>query len=358
MATLLLSLDDWLKPEKLPLVIAGPCSAETKEQVLATAIEVAKIPQVKIFRAGVWKPRTRPGSFEGVGIRGLQWLQQVKKETGLMTTVEVAGANHVEAALNHGIDILWIGARTVVSPFSMQEIATALRGTDIPVMIKNPVHPDLGLWLGAIERIQQSGIQRVIAIHRGFYFFRKSSYRNAPMWEIPIELKRLRPDLPIICDPSHISGRKDLIMNTAQKALDLEMDGLMIETHIQPEKALTDARQQITPAQLATLLSKLVLRNISATTDFQNKLEELRSDIDVLDSELIDIIARRMDIIREIGKYKKENNITILQLNRWRHIINDWLEKGNEVGLEREFILKFLEVIHKESIRIQTELMK
>jgi len=351
------TLQSWLPVESLPFVIAGPCSAESENQVMSTARELAKIPQVKVFRAGLWKPRTRPSSFEGVGKRGLTWLAKVKAETGLLTTVEVANPQHVEAALNHGIDILWIGARTVVNPFSIQEISEALRGVDIPVMVKNPLNPDIKTWIGALERLNQSGIRKLIAIHRGFSFFTHTPYRNSPMWEIPIELKRLYPDLPVLVDPSHICGETSLLFPVAQKALDLEMDGLMIETHIRPEEALTDKEQQITPDQLRELISGLVIREEYGTIEFENKLEELRSEIDKLDEELIDILGRRMNIVEEIGKYKKENNITILQLKRWSHIIHDRVETGVRIGLSREFLLKLLETLHEESIQRQTEVM-
>ena len=351
------TLQSWLPVESLPFVIAGPCSAESEKQVMSTARELAKIPQVKVFRAGLWKPRTRPSSFEGVGKRGLTWLAKVKAETGLLTTVEVANPQHVEAALSHGIDILWIGARTVVNPFSIQEISEALRGVDIPVMVKNPLNPDIKTWIGALERLNQSGIRKLIAIHRGFSFFTHTPYRNSPMWEIPIELKRLYPDLPVLVDPSHICGETSLLFPVAQKALDLEMDGLMIETHIRPEEALTDKEQQITPDQLRELISGLVIREEYGTIEFENKLEELRSEIDKLDEELIDILGRRMNIVEEIGKYKKENNITILQLKRWSHIIHDRVETGVRIGLSREFLLKLLETLHEESIQRQTEVM-
>lgn len=350
-------LQTWLPTGNLPLVIAGPCSAESEEQVLSTARELAKIPQVRVFRSGLWKPRTRPSSFEGVGNRGLKWLEKVKAETGLLTTVEVANPRHVEAALSHGIDILWIGARTVVNPFSVQEISEALRGVDIPVMVKNPLNPDIKIWIGALERLNQSGIRKLIAIHRGFSFFAHTPYRNSPMWEIPIELKRLYPDLPVLVDPSHICGETSMLFPVAQKALDLEMDGLMIEAHIRPEEALTDREQQVTPARLGELISALVIREESGTLEFENKLEELRSEIDKLDEELIDILSRRMKIVEEIGKYKKENNITILQLKRWSQIIHDRVDTGVKMGLSREFLLKLLEALHEESIQRQMDVM-
>jgi len=353
----IIPLDKWLPGFQQPFVISGPCSAETEKQIMDTAIELAKIPQIKVFRAGIWKPRTRPGAFEGVGRIGLKWLQKAKHETGLPLTVEVANPNHVKEALDHGIDILWIGARTVVNPFSVQEIGEAIGGYDIPVMVKNPLNPDLKTWLGAIERLNQLGLKKLIAIHRGFSFFNRSPYRNAPMWEIPIELKRTCPEIPLIVDPSHICGNRELILPTIQKALDLEMNGLMIETHINPTKALTDKNQQITPFQLGEMLTKLILRRESGGVEFEQKLEELRSEIDKLDEELIDILARRMTVVKEIGKYKKENKITILQLKRWNHLIHDRIENGIKLGLSREFILKLLGTVHEEGIQRQIDVM-
>ncbi|MDP1620935.1 MAG: chorismate mutase [Bacteroidales bacterium] len=350
-------LEEWLPVAVHPLVIAGPCSAESEEQVMETACGVASIPQVKIFRAGIWKPRTQPGAFEGVGTKGLKWLQRVKEETGLLVTVEVANPRHVQQALDHGIDILWIGARTVVNPFTIQEIGEAIEGRDIPVMIKNPLNPDLKTWMGAIERLNRMGIHKLIAVHRGFSFFNRSPYRNAPMWEIPIELKRLCPELPIIVDPSHICGKRDLIPETMQKALDLEMNGLMIETHFDPSVALTDKNQQITPARLRENLANLILRRESVNGEFSQKLEELRSEIDKLDEELIDILARRMKVVEEIGAYKKVNSITILQLKRWRQLTRDRIEAGIKMGLSREFILKLLESVHEEGIQRQIDVM-
>jgi chorismate mutase len=350
-------LNKWFDTKGKPLIISGPCSAETEEQVMETARSLAKIPQVKVFRSGIWKPRTRPSNFEGVGRLGLQWLKQVKAETCLMTTVEVASPLHVEEALRYGVDILWIGARTVVNPFSVQELSEVLRGVDIPVMVKNPLNPDVQLWLGALERLNLVGIKKLMAIHRGFYYYENSAYRNTPMWEIPIELQRLAPNLPIICDPSHISGNKHLLLPVAQKALDLAMAGLMIESHIDPENALTDANQQITPSQLESLLNNLVLRSVSGSAEFTSKLEGFRREIDKIDAELIDILARRMKIVEDIGQYKRENNITILQLKRWSDIISDRLNIGVSMGLSREFLLKMLQLVHKESIQKQTEIM-
>ncbi len=353
----ILPLNKWVSIEDEPLIIAGPCSAESKEQLLDTAVELAKIPAVKIFRAGIWKPRTRPDGFEGIGIIGLEWLRKVKETTGLLTTVEVANPHHIEACLLQGIDVLWIGARTVGNPFSMQELAEALKGVDIPVMIKNPLNPDLKLWLGAIERIHQVGIKKIAAIHRGFYTYNSKPYRNAPLWEIPIELKRILPDLPIISDPSHIAGNRDLLSSIAQKALDLEMQGLMIEVHPHPENALTDAKQQITPEVLKGLLSSLIYRKEKGNSDFEHNLNSLRSLIDSADDELIQILAKRMDLVNQIGAYKKQNDITILQIKRWNEIITMRLSKAGEMGLHQDFVKKLLEILHEESIRIQTDIL-
>jgi len=351
-------LSEWINTGDKPLIISGPCSAESEFQLLKTAHQIAKISQVNVFRAGIWKPRTRPGEFEGTGEQGLKWLKKVKKETGLLTTVEVADSNHVELALKHDVDILWIGARTVVNPFSVQAIADAVTGIDIPIMVKNPINPDIKLWIGAIERFNAVGINKIIAIHRGFHYFEKSIFRNAPMWEIPIELKRILPSLPIIVDPSHICGRRELIESVSQKALDLEMDGLMIESHYDPKIALTDANQQITPNVLDKLLNKLVVRHVKGNFHFQHKLEELRTEIDKLDGELLQILAKRMDLIDEIGEYKKENDITILQMKRWVGIIKDRLSIGTHMGLDSTFMKKLLNLIHKESIQRQENIFR
>jgi len=351
------NLDSWLPSESQPLIISGPCSAETEEQVIETAIQLSKIPQVKVFRSGIWKPRTRPHGFEGVGETGLRWLQQVKAETGLLTTIEVATPKHVELALKYGIDILWIGARTVVNPFSVNEVTEAMKGIENPVMVKNPISPDLNLWIGGLERLNKAGITKMAAIHRGFYFFVKTPYRNAPMWEVPIELKRRFPDLPIFVDPSHISGNRLMIEEIAQKALDLEMNGLMIESHIHPESALSDAEQQITPAKLKDIIDKLKVRKEKGEDSFESKLEELRSEIDKLDAELLEILSRRLDFVSEIGKYKKDHNITILQLKRWQNIIRDRLADGTSRGMSKTFLKQMLELVHIESIRIQNEIM-
>jgi chorismate mutase len=353
----ILELHEWFDTKGEPLVISGPCSAETEEQLLQTGRELAKIPQVQMIRAGIWKPRTRPDIFEGVGEPALHWLRQLKEETGLQTCVEVAKPEHVAACLKYGVDVLWIGARTTANPFSVQEIADALRGVDIPVMIKNPLHPDLKLWIGAIERVNQAGIRKIVAIHRGFYTYEKTPYRNIPMWEVPIELKRVVPKLPVITDPSHICGNRDLLQNVAQKALDLAMDGLMIEAHINPDKALTDAAQQLTPAALRQLLEQLVLRKEFGSEDFENLLEKLRFEIDTIDEELLTVLARRVKKIEEIGYYKKENNITVLQMDRLRQMMISRMRKGKELGLDAVFVLKLLQLVHKDSIQIQTAIM-
>ena len=351
-----ISIKEWLTTDE-PLIIAGPCSAESENQVLMTAKELTKIPQVKVFRSGIWKPRSRPNDFEGCGSTGLQWLKKVKEQTGLLTAVEVANTKHVEECLKADIDILWIGARTTVNPFYVQEISEVLKGVDIPVMVKNPVNPDIQLWVGAIERLHQCGIRKMIAVHRGFYYYKKTNYRNHPMWEIPIELKRLIPDIPIITDPSHICGSKELLQETSQKALDLEMNGLTLETHIKPSEALSDAQQQLTPIELRNLLNKLIIRSISGGQEFQTKLEQLRSEIDKFDAVMIDIISKRLEIVKEIGKYKKLNNITILQQKRWEYIINDRANTASKSDIERDFLKEIFETIHKESIRLQTNIM-
>ncbi|MGE0087872.1 MAG: chorismate mutase [Bacteroidales bacterium] len=341
-----------------PLIIAGPCSGETEKQMITTAIQIAAIGKVKVFRTGIWKPRTRPGNFEGVGKKGLKWLQQVKKETGLLTTVEVAKPEHVDLAVKHDVDILWIGARTTSNPFSVQELADYMKGIDKPVLIKNPINPDLQLWIGALERFNNSGIEKLAAVHRGFYPFEATSLRNIPKWEIPIELKSLYHSLPIICDPSHIAGRADLVFDISQKALDLNMDGLMIETHFNPEKALSDAKQQITPEQLKILLENLVIRTVNSTDEaFANVLETLRNRIDSIDQQMIELLANRMNVVEEIGKYKSQNQVTILQLRRWEKIVTTRIRQGKSLGLTEEFVKKLLQLVHKESIQRQTEVM-
>lgn len=347
----------WLSQDT-PILISGPCSVESPEQVLATAKSFTAATGIRYLRGGIWKPRTRPNSFEGVGDEGLKWLKDAGNEINTPVITEVANAAHVEACLKNDIDALWIGARTTVNPFSVQEIADALKGVDLPVFIKNPITPDLNLWIGALERINGAGISKLGAIHRGFSSFDKSSYRNTPMWELPIQLKLLFPDLPLLCDPSHIAGTRELLGKVAQKALDMEMDGLMIESHFDPSNAKSDAEQQITPSDLEKMMNALQVRSQgSSNTEFTSNLEQLRTVIDEIDEELIRKFAMRMGIIEKIGDFKKENNVTILQLERWEQIIKERTDMAQENGLSDGFIQKLLELIHQESIRIQTEVM-
>jgi chorismate mutase len=349
---------DWLEGAQRPLIIAGPCSAESEKQMLTTAKAIAAINNRIIFRAGIWKPRTRPNSFEGLGTVALPWMKKVKEETGMLTAAEVANAYHVDECLKAGIDIIWIGARTTVNPFSVQEIADALKGTDIPVFIKNPVTPDLQLWLGALERVNQAGITKLAAIHRGFHSHAVTPFRNDPKWEMAIELKTLCPDLPVICDPSHICGNTELIPYISQKALDMDMHGLMIETHCMPQLALSDAKQQLTPVQLSELMSKLVIRKQdSSNADFKNKLDELRESINRTDEDLLQILMNRMLVAEKIGTYKKENNVTILQTNRWEHLLSERLSHAAMMGLSEEFVRALYVLIHEESIRKQAAVM-
>lgn len=350
-------LNTWLPLTAEPLLIAGPCGAESLEQLMATAKGLKELNMVSLFRAGVWKPRTRPNAFEGKGEEALKWLNEVKKEFGFKITVEVANAQHTELALKYGIDVLWIGARTTVNPFSVQEIADVLKGVDIPVMVKNPVHADLQLWIGALERINNSGITKLAAVHRGFHFHGKTKYRNKPLWQLPIELRTLFPELPIICDPSHISGNRELIPSVAQKALDLGMNGLMIESHFDPSVALSDAEQQLTPKQLGELISKLILRKEVCTEDAVNKLSELRNIIDEIDEELIHVLKKRTQIIEQIGNYKKEHNITIFQLERWQELLRTRIQLAQKLGLSPNHVEKICQLLHEESIRIQNGLM-
>ncbi len=346
------------KAARQPIIIAGPCSAESEEQVMDIAHQLAQSGNVDLYRAGIWKPRTRPNSFEGVGTIGLKWLKRVKEETGLKVTTEVANRNHVFEAIKHGIDVLWIGARTTVNPFSVQEIADSLAGTNIPVMIKNPINPDLNLWIGAIERIYKAGIQQIAVIHRGFSSSGNSNFRNEPMWQIPIELMRRFPDLEIICDNSHICGRRDTLAALAQKAMDLNFDGLMTETHNNPDKAWSDAKQQITPFVFQDLIKNLVIR-AETTNDvkFLEDLEGLRQQINVIDNELLTLLGKRMALAEDIGRYKKNNNISILQPTRWNEILEKSMLKGAEKGLSRDFISVFLKAVHQESINHQEQIM-
>jgi len=349
---------DWINNIKKPLIISGPCSAESEEQVLLTAKELKAIGKVNVLRAGIWKPRTRPNAFEGVGEVGLKWLKDAGNEVGLKVTTEVANAGHVESALKAGIDILWLGARTTVNPFSVQEIADALKGVDIPVLIKNPINPDLQLWIGALERIYNAGIDQLGAIHRGFSSFEKSVYRNIPKWEIPIELKRAFPDLPMICDPSHMGGSRDLIGMISQKALDLDMDGLMIESHINPSVALSDAKQQVTPARLESIISELIIRQATTQNEeFMDQLAKLREEIDNIDEDVVQKLATRMNVAVKIGEYKRDNDVTILQVNRWDDIVKKRKCLGKALGLSEGFIDQLLKIIHKESIRKQSDVM-
>ena len=344
-------LDDFKSAR--PLVIAGPCSAETEDQVLDIARQL-KDSDVNIYRAGIWKPRTRPGGFGGVGAIGLKWLQKAKAETGLLMAVEVANANHVKLALEHDIDVLWIGARTTVNPFAVQEIADALKDTDKIVLIKNPVNPDLALWLGGVERLYNAGIKKLGVIHRGFSTYEKTKYRNIPEWQLAIELHDKFPTLPIICDPSHITGRRDMIQQVSQQALDLNYDGLMIETHNDPDKAWSDAAQQVTPQKLKEILKSLVIRQKTVETDaFNNKLGKLRLRIDEYDTKLIELLGKRMRIADEIGALKKENNVAILQNRRWREILEKMKSEGGDEELGEEFILQLFRAIHQESINHQ-----
>lgn len=342
---------------KRPFIIAGPCSAETEEQVMQTAQALAK-QNIDLFRAGIWKPRTRPNSFEGVGTEGLAWMRRVKEETGLKVTTEVANTQHVFEALKYGIDVLWLGARTTVNPFSVQEVADAIQGVDIPVLVKNPINPDLKLWIGAIERIYKAGITRIGVIHRGFSYHGQTQYRNIPRWQIAIELKRQFPDLMMICDNSHICGRRDILLNVAQKAMDLNYDGIMTETHPNPDEAWSDAKQQITPDQFKTLVDNLVFRE--PTTDdelFLETLDHLRHDIDEIDDDILNLLGRRMEIAEKIGLYKKRNNISILQPARWGEILDKAIIKGELKGLSEEFIAVMLKAIHQESINHQAKVM-
>jgi len=340
---------------KRPIIIAGPCSAETEEQVMATARDLVT-KGIRIYRAGIWKPRTRPNAFEGIGSIGLEWLAKVKAETGMQTTTEVANAKHVEECLKAGIDILWIGARTSANPFAVQEIADALKGVDIPVMIKNPVNPDIELWIGAFERLNNAGINKMIAIHRGFSVYDKTLFRNDPQWQVPIELRRRIPELKIITDPSHICGNRHMLYSVSQKAMDLNFDGLIIETHNTPDLAWSDASQQITPAELLTLLKRLIFRD-EGDMNANISLAELREQIDKLDDKLIQIFEKRMKVVEEIGKHKKESNITILQSQRWDDIVKNRISLGSRKGLSEEFILKVFQAIHQESINKQTLVM-
>lgn len=340
--------------DKRPIVIAGPCSAESREQVLRTATELAA-KGVKIFRAGIWKPRTKPGGFEGVGVVGLSWMKEVKQTTGMLLATEVATPYHVFEAIKAGIDILWIGARTAANPFAMQELADALKGTDIPVLVKNPVNPDIELWIGGIERLYRAGVKRVGVIHRGFSSYEKKLYRNLPLWHIPIELKRRYPNITVFCDPSHMGGKRELVAPIAQQAMDLKFEGLIVESHCDPDNALSDAGQQITPEVLDYTLSMLVVRDNPQTTE---NINVLRKKIDEIDEALLSILAKRMGISKEIGIYKKEHNMPILQSGRYSDILENREKQGAGLGLSTTFVHEIMKAIHEESVKVQMEIMK
>lgn len=352
-------LRSWLDQMELahPLVIAGPCSAETEEQLLTIAHEL-KESDATVLRAGIWKPRTRPGNFEGVGALGLKWLKRAKEETGMLTTTEVANAHHVDLALENDVDILWIGARTTVSPFIVQEIADALKGTDKIVLIKNPVNPDLSLWLGAVERFYKADVHKLGVIHRGFSTYEKTRYRNNPEWQIAIDLQNKFPDLPLILDPSHIAGRRDIIFDLCQTALDLNYDGLMVETHHDPDNAWSDAKQQITPKNLKQMTIDLKIRKeVGDEAEFNNKLNTLRTKIDVVDHQLIEMLGKRMRIADDIGRLKQANNVAILQSKRWNEILGKMILEGEDHALSEEFILRMFKAIHQESINHQKKIV-
>jgi len=349
---------DWLRKGSDRILIAGPCSAESEQQVMETSAGIAAVNPNAIFRAGVWKPRTRPGLFEGRGEPALQWLADAKSKTGLRLATEVAIPKHVELALKYDIDVLWVGARTTVNPFMVQELAESLKGVDIPVMVKNPIHPDLQLWIGGLERFNKAGISKLAAIHRGFYTFEHSEYRNAPRWELVYELKSLYPALPIICDVSHIAGTTSLLNMVAQQAIDLNLDGLMIETHCDPSVALSDAQQQITPEKLRELLALLIARNPSFTEEvIVNRMSGIRNKIDELDRLLMKTLGDRMELAKEIGELKKEYNVSILQLDRWKEVIENCMQKAEQAGLYKEFVRNIFIQIHDESIRIQSTIL-
>lgn len=343
---------------KRPLIISGPCSAETEEQVMQTAIRLAATGKVDILRAGIWKPRTRPGSFEGVGTKGLPWLQKARKETGLPVAIEVATAKQVEDALHFGVDVLWIGARTTVNPFSVQDVADALKGVDVPVLIKNPINPDLELWIGAVERVAKAGIKNIGLIHRGFSSYGNTEYRNAPMWHLAIEMKRRNPGMLLINDPSHICGRRDILLDVAQKAIDLDFDGLIIESHIDPDTAWSDAKQQVTPEKLGEMIEAIIWRKEDINSEeLHIQMNKMRSQINHLDDELMQLLGQRMKVADQIGQYKKDNNITILQTTRWNEILERAYVKGANLGLGKEFITKYFDAVHMESINHQNKIM-
>ncbi|MBC8155094.1 MAG: bifunctional 3-deoxy-7-phosphoheptulonate synthase/chorismate mutase type II [Bacteroidetes bacterium] len=351
-------LESWIKTDGKPLIIAGPCSAETEEQVIETARQLKALGAVHAIRAGVWKPRTRPGSFEGMGEAALPWIRRAKAETGLPFAVEVATPEHVELALKYGVDILWIGARTTVNPFNVQELADSLRGVDVPVLIKNPVNPDLALWIGAFERIAGAGITKLGAIHRGFSTGEASKYRNIPMWQIAIELKSTFPQLPLIGDPSHMAGKRAYLYELAQTALDLNYDGLIVESHIDPDKAWSDAAQQLTPTAFGEMLDHLHIRQVqSENIEFQSVLEQVRTKIDSVDRQLVEMLAARMALVEKLAEYKRDNNVTLFQPDRWKEILRSRTELATKLNLYPELVEEIYKIIHMESIRKQTEVM-
>ncbi|MEQ9297999.1 MAG: bifunctional 3-deoxy-7-phosphoheptulonate synthase/chorismate mutase type II [Cyclobacteriaceae bacterium] len=350
-------IESWVDNFQKPLIISGPCSAETEEQLLETCTQLKNI-GINIMRAGVWKPRTRPNNFEGIGTEALAWIAAVKKELGVKFSIEVANPQHVEQALKYGIDVLWIGARSTVNPFTVQEIADSLKGVDVPVLVKNPINPDLALWMGALERINGAGITKLGAIHRGFSSQQESKYRNLPLWRLAIDLKSEIPELPIICDPSHICGNREMLAEVSQKALDLNYDGIMIESHRDPDNAWSDAKQQITPETLKGLLNGLKLRSKDSTNEsFKIFLEEMREQIDESDRDILEAISRRMNLVEKIGEFKQDNNVTIFQVDRWNEIYRTRGEWAQGMGLDKEFIEEMYKLIHIASIKQQTELL-
>ncbi|MDW7694622.1 bifunctional 3-deoxy-7-phosphoheptulonate synthase/chorismate mutase type II [Flammeovirgaceae bacterium SG7u.111] len=350
-------ISSWKVIKNLPFAIAGPCSAETEEQLYTTCKGIKEL-DITMLRAGIWKPRTRPGQFEGVGEVGLQWFQKIKKELEMPACVEVATAKHVELALKYDMDVLWIGARSTVNPFTVQEIADALRGVDIPVMVKNPINPDLALWKGSIERIYQAGITQIAGIHRGFSSFEKTKYRNVPMWQLAIAMKSDLPTLPMICDPSHIAGNRELLLPVSQKAIDLNYDGLMIETHCNPSVAMSDAKQQVTPAGLKDILDAIKIRQVSSDNmEFNSILQTMRNQIDEVDREILENLATRQSMVDKLGEYKKDNNVTVFQANRWLEVFKTRVDWGKQLNLDDEFIGKFFKVVHDEAIKRQSSIM-
>jgi len=349
-------MSNWLPEAIRPIIISGPCSAESEEQVLDTCKRLAETGQVDILRAGIWKPRTRPNSFEGVGSKGLKWLQKARQETGLKVAVEVANVKHVYEALKHGVDILWIGARTTANPFSVQEIADALEGIDIPVLVKNPINADLELWIGAIERLNKAGITKIGAIHRGFAKYGETKFRNAPQWQLPIELKRRINNIPMICDPSHICGNREMLQEVSQEAMDLNFEGLMIESHINPDEALSDAKQQVIPERVKEIVESLVVRSDKSIIR-ENALESYRKQIDTYDDEILALFAQRMEVAKDIGRLKKDRSLTILQASRWDQVLKNTYQKATKIGLSHEFVDRYLTALHEESISHQNRVM-